>query len=165
METINILSLNEGCELINNRFKNESEMIENLIPKLNGIIKSMYGCNIVRYQRERHYKMLNMGYYNMFIDIYLETDAGFDIVIECKNPKQIKYEIISSFSQIMSYEFLFTKIKNEKPIKFVLATSCFDFAFFEFMAMFNIKYDIIINNQDTAAYWINDLQNGRARNK
>ena len=157
IQEINEISLTDGCQLISERFNNETEMVDDLIPKLNGIIKQMYGCNVLKYQKERHYKILQYGYFNMYADIYIQTDGEFDIIIECKNPKQKKYDIISSFSQIMSYEFIFSKIKTEKKVKFVLATSCFDFVYFEFMKMFNIKYDIILHNKKCSGIWINDL--------
>jgi hypothetical protein len=158
MENIREISLTEGCQNINTLFNLESDFENNLIPKLQQIIKEMYGVNIINYQKQKHYKNLNLGYFNIFVDLYLETDGEYDIVIECKNPKQTKVELFHAFSQIMSYEFLFEKMpKSNKKVKFVLATSRFDFLFFEFMKRYNITFDVILNNKNTAGYWINDL--------
>jgi len=158
MENITEISLTEGCNLLSRGFKTEKDFVEDLIPKLNDIIKAMYGYTVKRYQTERHYKILKAGYFNAFIDIYVETEEGVDIVIECKNPKQIKSETFAAFSQIMSYEFLLENVYGkEKQIKYIIATSVFDFVFFQFMKRFNLKYDLILNNVDSVGFWTNDL--------
>jgi len=158
MENITEISLTEGCNIISEKFKTEKEFVLNLIPKLNDIIKGMYDYTVKRFQTERHYKNLELGYYNAFIDIYIETEEGIDIIIECKNPKQVKSETFAAFSQIMSYEFLMEKMYGtEKQIKYIIATSSFDFVFFQFMKRFNLKYDIILNTENSAGFWINDL--------
>lgn len=66
-----------------------------------------------------------------------------------------KSEIITSLSQLMSYEFLLEK--HQIKAKYILATSVFDFKYIEFMKRFNIKYDLILNNRKSNAFWINDL--------
>jgi len=157
MNNITEISLTEGCAIINSIFKNEKELVENLEPKLKSIIKEMYGLNVVKTMHERHYKTLSVGYFNIFVDIYAETEEGIDIVIECKNPKQIKQETFSAFSQLMSYQFLLEKVYPKREIKYILATSKFDFVFFEFIKRFNLKCDIIINNENTSGFWINEF--------
>ena len=158
IEAIQEISITDGCNMLSQTYKNEKEFVYNLIPKLNSIIKAMYGYTIKRYQTERHYNMVELGYYNIYIDIYIETEEGVDIVIECKNPTQIKRETFATFGQMMSYEFILGKIYNsEKKIKYIIATSKFDFVYFEFMKKFNLKYDIILNTEKAAGYWINDL--------
>jgi len=152
------ISITDGCNVLKQTYKNEKEFVLDLIPKINNIIKEMYGYTVTRYQTERHYKILELGYYNVFIDIYLETEEGVDIIIECKNPKQKKQETFAALSQIMSYEFILEKIYGrKKKFKYILATSCFDFVFFEFMKRYNLKYDIILNTENSAGIWINDL--------
>jgi hypothetical protein len=158
MENINEISLTEGCNILSHKFENEKEFVLSLIPKLNDIIKGMYGYTVKRYQTERHYKNLELGYFNAFIDIYVETEEGVDIVIECKNPRQIKAETFAAFGQIMSYEFLLEKVHGtEKQIKYIIATSKFDFVFFQFMKRFNLKYDVILNTENAAGFWVNDF--------
>lgn len=56
---------------------------------------------------------------------------------------------------MISYLFINNQLKN-KPIV-LLATSRLDFYFFEVLAMFNLKFDVILNNRLTAAYWINTI--------
>lgn len=149
------ISLSKGFGMINNRFKSEREFDKNLKPKIPMIIKEMYGLDVVSVHPQKCYNLRDAGYYQIVIDFFIETKQGINIVIESKNPIHEKTEIIASFSQLMSYQFLLEKHRT-KAI-FILATSIFDFKYLEFMNRFNIKYDLIINNKDSAAFWINDL--------
>lgn len=158
IEAIEKISITDGCNMLTQKYKSEKEFIVNLTPKLNNIINEMYGYTIKRYQTERYYRVLELGYYNIYIDIYIETEEGVDIIIECKNPRQIKRETFATFGQMMSYEFLLEKIYGgKKKFKYIIATSKFDFVYFEFMKRFNLKYDVILNTEKAAGFWINDL--------
>lgn len=157
MEKITEISIEEGCSKISKLFNLESDFTNNLIPKLGIIIKEMYGVEIDSIETEKHFNLQKNGYYNMFADIYIITKSNFDVLIECKNPKQSKQETFNAFSQIMSYEFLKSKMPKGRELKYILATSQFDFMYFEFMAFFKLKYDVILNNENTAGFWINDL--------
>lgn len=46
---------------------------------------------------------------------------------------------------------------NPRLIIIILATSNFEFYYFDFIKQFNLKFDIIINNKDKTAFWINNF--------
>lgn len=58
----------------------------------------------------------------------------------------------------MSYQYLLAKTPF-KPI-IILATSNFEFYYFDFIKQFNLEFDVIINNKEKTAFWINDFKNG-----
>ena|SRR5690606_163191 len=149
------ISLTEGFSLINKKFKSEKDFDSDLILKIPTIIKEMYALDVVNIHPQKCFSLREEGYYQAIIDFYVETKQGIDIVIESKNPIHEKTEIINAFSQLMSYQFLIEK--HNKQALYILATSLFDFKYLEFMKRFNIKYDLIINNKEKTAFWINDL--------
>ena len=155
-QAIKTVSLTDACNYLKEKFKSENEFIDNLLPKLDAIIKEAYKLDVDAIELEKVFDFNDIGYYKIRVDIFVKTKQGIDIVIECKNPSHNKSEIFNSFSQIMSYQFLFTNKKN-KTI-FILATSVFDFMYFEFMNHFKIDIDLILNNENQAGFWINDLR-------
>lgn len=153
LEAIESISIDKGCHLINEKFINEKEFVKNLLPKIRLIIKAMYNLDVKTIETEKYRAYKDIGYYNVKYDIYITTEQGQDIAIECKNPIHEKSETFNAIAQMMSYIFINNQLKN-KPIV-LLATSKLDFYFFEVLAMFNLKFDVILNNRLTAAYWIN----------
>ena len=149
------VSLSKGFQLLDNKFNSEKEFEENLLPKLERIINEMYGLDIESIETQKFYSLKEQGYYQAKLDIFITTKQGVNIVIESKNPIHEKTEIINSFSQLMSYQFLLEK--HGIDAIYILATSVFDFKYIEYMKRFKIKYDIIVNNKTSAGFWINDL--------
>jgi len=41
-----------------------------------------------------------------------------------------------------------------------LATSNFEFYYFDFIKQFNLDFDVIINNKENTAFWLNEFKNG-----
>jgi len=156
VDAIETISLTAACNFLKEKFNNENEFTENLLPKLERLVNEAYGLNIESIQLEKVFDAIDLGYYKIRFDIYITTKEGQDIIIECKNPSHKKSETFSAFSQIMSYQFMFTN-KEKKPI-FILATSVFDFMYFEFMNYFKLDIDIILNNKDHIGFWINDFK-------
>lgn len=154
---IPILSLSES-ELFEGDFKSESEFIDNLIPKLNNIIKAAYSLDITEYKKEAQIRSNDL-YYQIRPDIYIHTKQERDIIIECKNPTHHKAETFIAFSQMMSYKFLLSKTAFN-PIM-ILATSHFNFGYFEFMKYYSLDFDIIVNNKNRCAFWINEFKDGQ----
>jgi hypothetical protein len=152
------ISLEQGCSILKNKFKNEKEFTENLLPKLESIIKTAYGLNIDKVELEKQFKLNEYGFFSIYADIYITTKQGKDILIECKNPKQDKAETFNAFGQIMSYQYLLSKTPF-KPI-IILATSNFEFYYFDFIKQFNLDFDVIINNKEQTAFWLNEFKNG-----
>ena len=153
---IPIIGLSEGFNRINNKFDTELEFTKNLIPKLPQIIKEAYNLDVLTLREQLVFNHRSIGLYQIITDIFITTEQGIDLLIECKNPKNTKSELMIAMSQLMSYQFLMEITR--KDVKIILATSYFEFFYIEFMQRFNLKYDLIINNKDTAAFWINDLQ-------
>jgi hypothetical protein len=154
-EAIPELSLKDGFASMRDKFKNEKTFDENLIKKIPHLIKSMYDLDVSNIQPQKYFSLNELGYYSIKPDFYIETKQGQNIVIESKNPTNEKSEIISSISQLMSYEFLLEKHKIKA--KYILATSVFDFKYLEFMVRFGVKYDLILNNEKHNAFWINNI--------
>lgn len=150
------LGLEQGCVLLRNKFKSEKEFVSNLLPKLSYLIKEAYDLDIKRYQLEKQFKLNNEGLFTIYADIYIETKQGQDILIECKNPKNEKAETFNAFGQLMSYQYLLSKTRN-KPI-IILATSIFEFFYFDFIKQFNLNFDVIINNEEQTVFWINEFK-------
>jgi hypothetical protein len=140
------ISLSKGFALLNNKFCSEKEFDINIIPKIPIIIKEMYGLDVSSIHPQKCFNLREQGYYQIIVDLFVETEQGINIVIESKNPIHEKSEIIASFSQLMSYQFLLEKHKIDAL--YILATSIFDFKYLEFMNRFNIRYDLIINNKE-----------------
>lgn len=155
-KSIGTLSLTEGCELIKSKFKSEKEFTKNLLPKLERIIKEAYNLTIDKIELEKYFKYNHLGLYNMFADIYITTKEGRDILIECKNPKHNKCELFNALGQMISYDFLLKKTRLNPII--ILATSVFDFHYFEIIKMYNLNLDLIINNENLAAFWVNEFK-------
>lgn len=149
------LSLTGGCETLKTKFKNEKEFTINLLPKLDNIIKEMYNLDIDTVQLEKYFRFNDVGYYNIKADIYIKTKQGRDILIECKNPIHDKSELSNVIGQLVSYQFLLSQTP-EKPI-IILATSVMKFWLFEIIKSYNLKFDIIINNENSAAFWVNEF--------
>jgi hypothetical protein len=154
----NEISLSQGCNMLKDKFKNEKEFTENLLPKLEGLIKTAYDLDIDMIELEKQFKLNEYGLFSIYADIYITTKQGKDILIECKNPKHNKAETFNAFGQIMSYQYLLSKTPF-KPI-IILATSNFEFFYFDFIKQFNLDFDVIINNKDNTAFWLNDFKNG-----
>ena len=152
------ISLSEGCNMLKDKFKNEKEFTENLLPKLDGLIKSAYDLDLDKIELEKQFKLNEQGFFSIYADIYITTKQGKDILIECKNPRHDKAETFNAFGQIMSYQYLLSKTPF-KPIV-ILATSNFEFYYFDFIKQFNLEFDVIINNKEKTAFWINDFKNG-----
>ena len=155
LDAIESISIDQGCHMINEKFISEKEFVANLLPKVKNIIKAMYGFDVRTIETEKYCAYKDRGYYNVKYDIYITTEQGQDIAIECKNPTHEKTETFNAIAQMMSYLFINNQLNN-KPIV-LLATSRLDFYFFEVLAMFNLKFDVILNNRLTAAYWINTI--------
>jgi hypothetical protein len=153
---ITTVSLTDGCNLLNKKFKSEKEYTENLLPKLHGIISAAYNLDVDTIELEKQFQLNDYGYFSIRCDIYLTTKQGKDILIECKNPTHDKTETFNAFAQLMSYQYLLSKTPFSPII--ILATSNFEFYYFEFMKQFNLSFDIIINNKDNAAYWLNEFK-------
>jgi hypothetical protein len=149
------ISLSDGCGLLKDKFKDEKEFTKNLLPKLNEIIKNAYDLDVDKVELEKQFKLNEFGYFTIYADIYITTKQGRDILIECKNPKNDKAETFNAFGQIMSYQYLLSKTPFNPII--ILATSNFEFYYFDFIKQFNLKFDIIINNKDKTAFWINNF--------
>ena len=152
------ISLSEGCELLKEKFINEKQFTENLLPKLEVLIKTAYNLDIEKIQLEKQFKLNDYGLFSIYADIYINTKQGKDILIECKNPKHDKAETFNAFGQIMSYQYLLSKTPFNPII--ILATSSFEFYYFDFIKQFNLNFDIIINNKENTAFWLNEFKNG-----
>ena len=151
------ISLTDGCNTLKDKFKSEKEFTENLLPKLESIIKNAYDLDIDTIELEKQFKLNEFGYFQIFADIYITTKQGKDILIECKNPRHDKAETFNAFAQIMSYQYLLSKTPFDPII--ILATSTFEFYFFDFIKEFNLKFDVIINNKEQTAFWLNEFKN------
>lgn len=149
-----IVSLRSGFSSFNKRFKNEREFDENIADKLPFLIKRMYGLEVTRIAKQKVFDLTDFGYYKIIVDFYIETKEGKSFIIESKNPFHKKSEMIIAIGQIMSYDFLMNKMGLDCEV--ILATSYFDFKYLELMAYFNLKFDLILNNEDSVAYWINE---------
>jgi hypothetical protein len=154
-ETAKQIGLREGFANIRDKFKNEKQFDIDLLPKIPDLIKTMYGLTVTDIIPQKYFSLNEIGYYSIKPDFFVETKEKQNIVIESKNPIHEKSEIISSISQLMSYEFLLEK--HGIKAKYVLATSVFDFKYIEFMVRFGIKYDLILNNKNHNAFWINEF--------
>lgn len=152
------VSLMDGCNALKDKFKNEKEFTKNLLPKLNEIIKNAYDLDVEKVELEKQFKLNSEGYFQIFADIYITTKQGRDILIECKNPRHDKAETFNAFGQIMSYQYLLSKTPYNPII--ILATSNFEFYYFDFIKQFNLDFDIIINNKEQTAFWLNEFKNG-----
>jgi hypothetical protein len=152
------VSLEFGCSVLKDKFKNEKEFSENLLPKLEIIIKTAYDLDIEKIELEKQFKLNDYGLFSIYADIYITTKQGKDILIECKNPRHDKAETFNAFGQIMSYQYLLSKTPF-KPI-IILATSNFEFYYFDFIKQFNLEFDVIINNKENTAFWLNEFKNG-----
>jgi len=152
------ISLEHGCSILKDKFKSEKEFTENLLPKLESIIKTAYDLDIDKVELEKQFRLNEDGLFSIYADIYVTTKQGKDILIECKNPKHDKAETFNAFGQIMSYQYLLSKTPF-KPI-IILATSSFEFYYFDFIKQFNLKFDVIINNKEQTAFWLNEFKNG-----
>ena len=117
------VSLSDGCNMLRDKFKSEKEFTENLLPKLENIIKNAYDLDIDKIELEKQFKLNEYGLFSIYADIYITTKQGKDILIECKNPRHDKAETFNAFGQIMSYQYLLSKTPF-KPIV-ILATSNF----------------------------------------
>ena len=157
----NTISLTEGCNLLNQKFANENEFVQNLLPKLETIIKESYGLDVDTIELEKQFNLLDVGFYKIKADIYITTKQGRDILIECKNPRHFKTETFNAFSQLMSYQYLLSKTPFN-PI-LILATSVFELYYFDFIKQFNLSFDIIINNKEKTAFWINEFTDVQQR--
>lgn len=149
-----IISLRRGFSSLNKRFKNEKEFDINLAEKLPSLIKRMYGLEVSNIEQQKVFDLNIFGYYKIRVDFYIETKEGKSFIIESKNPTHEKAEIILAIGQVMSYEFLVKKMGIDCEV--ILATSYFDFKYLELMAYFNLKFDLIVNNENQVAYWINE---------
>lgn len=149
------VSLTDGCNSLKDKFKNEKEFTENLLNKLEGIIKTAYDLDIEKIELEKHFRLNEYGLFSIYADIYITTKQGKDILIECKNPRHDKAETFNAFGQIMSYQYLLSKTPF-KPI-IILATSNFEFYYFDFIKQFNLGFDVIINNKEQTAFWLNEF--------
>lgn len=74
-----------------------------------------------------------------------------------KNPRHDKAETFNAFGQIMSYQYLLSKTPYNPII--ILATSNFEFYYFDFIKQFNLSFDVIINNKEQTAFWLNEFKN------
>jgi hypothetical protein len=160
-EEKNTISLTEGCNLLNTKFKTEKDFVENLLAKITLIIKEAYNLDVDTIELEKQFDLKDMGFYKIKADIYITTKQGRDILIECKNPTHFKTETFSAFAQLMSYQYLLSKTPFN-PI-LILATSIFEFYYFDFIKQFNLCFDIIINNKDQTGFWINEFTNVQQR--
>lgn len=149
-----VTSLRSGFSSLNKRFKNEKEFDKNIVDKLPFLIKRMYGLEVTKIEKQKIFDLNDFGYYKIRVDFYIETKEGKSFIIESKNPIQEKSEIILAIGQIMSYDFLVKKMGIDCEV--ILATSYFDFKYLELMAHFNLKFDLILNNEDRVAYWVNE---------
>lgn len=155
LEKVNYISLEQGCVSLKEKFTNEKEFTENLLPKLDSIIKNAYGLDISTIELEKRFMLNEYDLFSIYADIYITTKQGKDILIECKNPRHDKAETFNAFGQIMSYQYLLSKTPFDPII--ILATSTFEFYFFDFIKQFNLKFDVIINNKEHTAFWINEF--------
>lgn len=147
-------SLRSGFSSLNKRFKNEKEFDINIAEKLPSLIKKMYGLEVTKIEKQKVFDLNDFGYYKIIVDFYIETKEGKSFIIESKNPIHEKSEMILAIGQIMSYDFLVKKMGIDCEV--ILATSYFDFKYLELMAHFNLKFDLIVNNKNQVAYWINE---------
>ena len=51
------ISLTDGCNSLKDKFKNEKEFTENLLPKLEVIIKNAYDLDIDKIELEKQFKL------------------------------------------------------------------------------------------------------------
>jgi hypothetical protein len=149
------ISLEQGCVSLKDKFTSEKEFTLNLLPKLDSIIKNAYGLDIENIELEKGFMLNEFDLFSIRADIYITTKQGKDILIECKNPTHDKTETFNAFAQIMSYQYLLSKTPFNPII--ILATSTFEFYFFDFIKQFNLKFDVIINNKEHSAFWINQF--------
>jgi|SRR5690606_4857994 len=149
-----VTSLTDGFSSLNKRFKNEKEFDKNIADKLPFLIKRMYGLEVTQIEKQKVFDLNDFGYYKIIVDFYIETKEGKSFIIESKNPIHEKSEIILAIGQIMSYDFLVKKMGIDCEV--ILATSYFEFKYLELMAHFNLKFDLILNNENQVAYWINE---------
>ena len=149
------ISLEQGCVSLKDKFNSEKEFTLNLLPKLDSIIKNAYGLDIENIELEKGFMLNEYDLFSIRADIYITTKQGKDILIECKNPTHDKAETFNAFAQIMSYQYLLSKTPFDPII--ILATSTFEFYFFDFIKEFNLKFDVIINNKEHSAFWINQF--------
>jgi len=155
LEKINYISLEQGCVSLKEKFNSEKEFTDNLLPKLDAIIKNAYGLDIDNIELEKRFILNEYDLFSIYADIYITTKQGKDILIECKNPRHDKSETFNAFGQIMSYQYLLSKTPFNPII--ILATSTFEFYYFDFIKQFNLKFDVIINNKEHTAFWINEF--------
>ena len=153
-EAIKEISLSEGFANINQKFKSEKYFDKNIINKIPFLIDKMYGYEVVNVQQQKVFDLTHYGYYKIIVDFFVETKEGKCFIIESKNPIQEKSETFLAIGQIMSYDFLVSKIPMDCEV--ILATSVFDFKYLEFMAHYNLKFDLILNNEKQVAFWINE---------
>ena len=148
-------SVDNVCKLLKNKFKSEKEFINNLAPKITRVIKQAYDLDVDKIEIEKKFHLKSFGFFSIRADMYATTKQGRDILIECKNPKHDKAETFNAFGQIMSYQYLLEKMALNPIV--ILATSTFESYYFEIIKQFNLKIDVIINNEKDVAFWINDL--------
>ena len=148
------VSLITGFSSLNKRFKSEKEFDINIFDKLPFLIKKMYGLEVSNIEQQKVFDLNTFGYYKIIVDFYIETKEGKSFIIESKNPVHEKSEMVLAIGQIMSYDFLVKKMGIDCEV--ILATSYFDFKYLELMAHFNLKFDLIVNNENQVAYWINE---------
>lgn len=150
------VSLRDGFNTVNKKFKSEKEFDDNLEPKIPFLIKEMYGLTVCNIERQKVFDLNHIDYYKIRTDFFVETEEGKSFIIESKNPIQEKHETFAAISQIMSYDFLIKKVGIDCEV--ILAISAFAFKYVEFMVYFRLKYDLIVNNEDKIAFWVNEFK-------
>jgi len=149
------ISLTDGESLFNSCFDSEKELTENLIPKIKTIFDRFYNEKIVSIETEKTFPLRDLGFWNIRVDIFVTTESGMNYVIECKNPTHNVAEMNIAVGQLMNYEVALRKVGN--PCKIILAIPEYEYSLFEIFYRFRLPFDIIVNNKDATAVWINEF--------
>ena len=136
-----------------NQFKNEKELIENVLPHLGDLIKRIYGYDVESIELEKSFNLRLHDLPNQRVDIFCTTKQGVDLFIECKNPTNNYGELNLCLGQMMNYQMIIEALVN--PTKLILITSRFHFYLARTAKRFNLNYDVILHNKKTTMFLLN----------
>ena len=136
-----------------NQFKNEKELILNILPHLRDLIKAIYDYDIEDIKLEQSFNLRCYDLPNQRIDIYCTTKQGIDLFIECKNPTNNYGELNLCLDQMMNYQMIIEGLKT--PTKLILLTSRFHFYLAKTIKRFGLNFDVILHNKQTTSFLLN----------
>lgn len=145
-----IVSVDDCIDLFCTQLESERRTMEIFLSNARELWRTQYNSEIIDIDVEVRFDLKEYGFSYFIPDAVIKDDRGISTIIEAKNPKQLKENIVG-LAQLMNAKMAFDYhgIKNN----YMLITSVFSPFIMKFILEYNLPFDLCMVSNKNMALW------------